>query len=617
MERRSVSESVGMSDVITTKACSLAKAARTSSSFFLVKNPNSSSAIFAFPGSWSIDHWYSQSSFGASKIDTTLFPSLRSIGNNETAIVNGSFLQQFTEILRISKLREKVNKAVGENKQIVFTGHSSGGAIAVLATIWQLEQLRKQKSHNQITPLCVTFGSPLVGDRVFGHALRREDWSRHFVHFIMKDDIVPRILLAPLSSIQRELQAILPFFDPKVKNSRRESMGRSSEALGIFKTVLKNTLSVTSHAACLLKGCTNLLFEAVSNFIELSPYRPFGTYIFCAGNGKLFTVKNPDAILQLLFHCLQLNPEQEVTEMAYRCLQEHLVYENQLRESMQMQDVVYLDELSLSSEAADSDERRLMEIAMNDLGLSTKARICLHAAGEFEKKKLRNQGKIDANISKIEEALKFVHGYREKCEVSEMGYYDAFKLQREVTDFEANIKRLELAGIWDEIIEMLKRYELPDGFENRKEWVELGTKFRRLVEPLDIANYYRHSKGNNLRTYMMIGGRPKRYRYTQRWLEHADQVKTGSWSESCFLAEVEELCILAGKGKAFEEMEEKVLEIEREVQRWVTCRVLQRDVFLEETTFVKWWRTLPKQHKSRSCIARLMNGEGKNLPPIN
>lgn len=219
---------------------------------------------------------------------------------------------------------------------------------------------------------------------------------------------------------------------------------------------------------------------------------------------------------------------------------------------------------------------------------------------------------MDDSFSKIEKMLTFLHGYRGTCEEQGVGYYDAFKFQKEPNDFKANVTRLELAGIWDGIIEMLKRYELPDTFENRKQWVELGTKYRRLVEPLDIANFYRHSKDNDSGPYM-IKGRPKRYRYTQRWLEYSNQVNTGSCSESCFWAEIEELCNDAGKGKTFEEIKEKVVGVEREILRWVNSGVLGKDVFLEKTTLVKWWRTLPNQHKSVSCIARFMNGEEKCL----
>mgnify|MGYP004719308987 FL=1 len=157
----------------------------------------------------------------------------------------------------------------------------------------------------------------------------------------------------------------------------------------------------------------------------------------------------------------------------------------------------------------------------------------------MERQKIQNQVNIDSNRDSIRKGLNEIQGYQTKCEVRKVGYYDAFKLQKDINDFNANVKRLELAGIWDEIIEMLKRYELPDGFEARKEWIELGTMFRRLVEPLYIANYYRHSKNEDTGPYM-IRARPTRYRFTQRWLEHAEKMQAGSSSESRFCAVVEE-----------------------------------------------------------------------------
>uniref|UniRef100_A0A5B6Z345 Uncharacterized protein n=1 Tax=Davidia involucrata TaxID=16924 RepID=A0A5B6Z345_DAVIN len=482
--------------------------------------------------------------------------------------------------------------------------------MAILATLWLLEKYARSES-SQIAPLCVTFGSPLTGDRIFPHALTREKWDRYFIHFVMKYDIVPRTMLAPFSSIERELAVILHLFNPKSTDLERGSIGRSEEALKFYMIVTRNASSLASHAACMLMGCTNLLLETVTNFIELSPYRPFGTYIFCTGNGKLVVVKNPDAVLQLLFYCLQLSSEAEAEAeaavVAYRSLQEHLAYESELQESLEMQNVVYLDhleELPLSSDGSASAEVATINMALNDLGLSTRARLCLRAAGALEKQKLNNQAKIDSHKHNIEAELNIVQAYQSGCEVRKIGYYDAFKLQKDVKDFDANVKRLELAGQWDEIIEMLKRYELPDGFECRKEWIELGTKYRRLVEPLDIANYYRHLKNEDTGPYL-TKGRPKRYRYTQRWREHAEKMPTGFGSESCFWGEVEEL--RTSNNWSFEGIKNKILQIERDVLRWVKAGELGRDVFLDESTFVKWWKTLPYQHRNESCLAQFMS----------
>ena len=233
--------------------------------------------------------------------------------------------------------------------------------------------------------------------------------------------------------------------------------------------------------------------------------------------------------------------------------------------------------------------------------------MCLCAAGELEKRKIGNKESIDLKKPDIERAMKFLEeDYQLNGRHRGLGCYDAFKLHETPKDFEANVKRLELAGIWDEIIEMLKRYELPDTFEGLIDWVLLGTRYRRLVEPLDIANYYRHLKNEDTKAYM-IRGRPKRYRFTQRWREHADRNKIPAESsgESCFWAEVEELRIKISS-QGFEPIKKEVLQLEDQVLDWINNNKLDRDVLLEKSTFKKWWEDLPREHKLTSCIKDLM-----------
>ncbi|KAF3953056.1 hypothetical protein CMV_021460 [Castanea mollissima] len=469
--------------------------------------------IFSFSGCWSENSWYDGEPFGVTEINLPLlFPSLRSIGVNENALVNKAFLQRFVDkILGNSDFDREVQKAVKENKQILFTGHSSGGSIANLATIWFLEKYLKPEYNSKISPsspLCVTFGCPLTGNHIFSHSLRRENWARYFIHFVMRYDIVPRIMLAPISSIKLEFQKVLQFLNAKSVNLAHASID-TFDALNFHMKVMKNASSV-----------------------------PFGTHVFCTGNGKLVILRNPDAILQLLLYSSQFCREEECTDIAHRSLQQHFGYESDLQDSFQMLNVVYLEseqleQLPLSSDSTSSDIATINS-ALNDLGLSTRARLCLCAAGELEKRKIGNKESIDLKKPDIEKAMKYLEeDYRLNCENRGLGCYDAFKLQETPKDFDANVKRLELAGIWDEIIEMLKRYELPDAFEGLRDWVLLGTRYRRLVEPLDIANYYRHLKNEDTGAYM-IRGRPKRYKFTQRWREHADKMPAESSGESCF-----------------------------------------------------------------------------------
>lgn len=622
--RNSEEKRIGMGEekrALIELCCSLSMRAHSSPSaslFLLHSFPHPSpTSIFAFPGSWSAEDWIAGDGacFGETEVDSSLFPSLRSIGNDVAARVNMAFLRSFQRLLATSRLQSEVHRAIVEKKRIVFTGHSSGGAIAVLATIWLLEQCFKFGNSSKVTPFCVTFGSPLVGDDVFNHALKRENWSNCFLHFVMTLDIVPRILLSPLSSFKEELQAILHFLCPRSLYFSLEPIGNSQLVTFFYSTVLKNSLSISSYRACLCMGCTNPSLGVLTAFIKLTPYRPFGTYVFCTSNGRLVGVKNSDVILQLLFYCLQWVPGQTLSNFAYKSLNEHLQYELQLKEYLNMENAVHLDCLEavqLSLNDGDGDKMQVVGTATEDLELSNEAMLCLHAAEEWEKQRHRNLSKIDTNYHKIQEALKFLDNYRTTCELRGLSYYDTFKCQTDVEDFNANVKRLELAGLWDEIVEMLRRYELPDGFEGQEEWVDLGTRYRYLVEPLDIANYYRHSKNEDTGSYL-VKGRPKRYMYTQRWLEHAQRMTAGSSLESCFWAMVEELCVNNSDGKPFEEAREKVLELENVALGWFTSGKLGKDVLLGNSTFVKWWKSLPKQHRLESCIAGFIDGK-ETLP---
>ncbi|GMH21451.1 hypothetical protein Nepgr_023293 [Nepenthes gracilis] len=567
---------VGFREEVINRACSIAMEAHKypTRPYLSEVSMTSPEVVLGFAGSWQAHDWYAHMPFGETTTNLHLFPSLKTVREGTAAIVNKAFLQRFEAILSQSQLRNEVEKAAAEKRQIVFTGHSSGAPMAIFATLWFLE--RTPKENNHFSPYCLTFGSPLIGNRILAHALGRKKWSHLFTHFVSRYDIVPRIFLTPLSSIQQELQPILHYFNPKSTIFQSESISRARESSYFFETVMRNTAMVASHAACKLMGCTNLLLETLTSFVELSPYKPFGTYVFCTGNGRLVVVENPDAIMQLLFYSMQLASEEELDQVSKRCLEEHLTYESELRESLGMQSLAYMDHLEKLPLTADGEgENAAVTTALSDLGMSASARLCLRAAGELKRHKERNLQKVDNYKNKINDGLSSLERYRARCMDHGLCYYDAFKLQREDEDFHRNVNRLDLAGLWDKIVEMVKRYELPDDFEEKEDWVELGTQYRRIVEPLDIANYYRHLKNEDTGPYM-INGRPRRYKYIQRWLEHAEAIQPESIPDSCFWAEVEELSIVTSNGNAesFDDIKERVLQLEENVlqmdPKWAT-----------------------------------------------
>ncbi|KAG5019759.1 hypothetical protein JHK87_015614 [Glycine soja] len=577
--------------------------------------------IFCFPGSGAVRDWYSQKNFGETKIDLGLFPSLRSIGIDEQAFVNEAFQKKFQEILSAKpSLADEVEKAMSKKKQIVFAGHSSGGAVAILATLWALENYLPPKSHGGIPPLCVTFGSPLVGNHIFSHATRRENWSHYFFHYVMRYDIVPRILLAPLSSLDPKFEPISLSFNPKSKSFMSDSVGRASAETTseFYFAIISNAATVTSHAASKLMGTTDTTLETWSNFITLSPYRPFGTYYFCTGNGKSgkkIVITNSNAVLQVLFFSAQLSTEAEAAQVPYRSLRDHTIYGTELQQ-MGPQNVVHLDQHQLQnlplSEDGAGGSNATINTALNDLGLIPRARLCLRAAAEWEARRTDNENKIKEKKDFVAKKLDVLREYRKMYKDKRVGFYDGFREHKQgEDDFKANVTRLELAGVWDEMMEKVRSYELPDEFEGNKDYIDLGTELRKLMEPLDIANYYRHGRNyEDSSSSYMVKGRPKRYRYPQRWLEHAERKSHESLSASCFWAEVEELHYKTSRSSNIvsldQQFKERIEKLEIQIKAWSDRKELDEDVFLEGSTLVKWWKALPQQHKQHSCIKTLI-----------
>uniref|UniRef100_A0A2K1YAC6 Uncharacterized protein n=1 Tax=Populus trichocarpa TaxID=3694 RepID=A0A2K1YAC6_POPTR len=195
---------------------------------------------------------------------------------------------------------------------------------------------------------------------------------------------LPRISLTPLSAIEQQLQQVLDFFNPKSKFYKQE---HADQVPGFFVIVMENASSVARYAACNTMGSPNLLLETLSSFIKLSPYTPLGTYVFC--NRKLVVESNPDAILQILFNSSQLSTVEEKVTVARGSLRDHLNYKSKL----------YLV-----------------------LIMSDRARLCISAAKELEKQKLRNQAVIDEKKRDIEEKIQKLEAYKSNCELSKSCY---------------------------------------------------------------------------------------------------------------------------------------------------------------------------------------------------
>ncbi|KAI3768679.1 hypothetical protein L2E82_19509 [Cichorium intybus] len=197
-------------------------------------------------------------------------------------------------------------------------------------------------------------------------------------------------------------------------------------------------------------------------------------------------------------------------------------------------------------------------------------------------------------------------------------YYDSYKkaeTKKEIERQQEVIRHQRILNqYWKKLVDEKNRMPQKEGAKLRKRWLYSGTNYRRIVEPLDIADYYK--RGNT----DYIGNRPNHYELLEKWSEDDKKGQMSSdgkmkavclTEDSCFWAHVEEAVILLrelknGGSSSF------ATDIEGfEVYIWEAIQnfSVSPDVFLEGSSLMKWWSDY-KVYKGSSYdseFARYMN----------
>jgi len=225
--------------------------------------------------------------------------------------------------------------------------------------------------------------------------------------------------------------------------------------------------------------------------------------------------------------------------------------------------------------------------------------------------------KRETELIRVQGGMFELEWYKMICDEKDDGYYDTFKNRNDESDISSSnaiLRREELNKFWDEIIGMCESRELPHDFQSRNKWINAGTVYRKLVEPLDIAHYYRTCKGSG---NYLLDGRYNRHKVLQKWLEGRKSNRSSRdqkartelpflTRDSCFWARVEEALKDLKKGTWDQKFEGYVTEM-------INDRKISLDVFLERSSFMLWWQGY-KQNQSaewklNSPLYKLMESE--------
>ena len=86
-------------------------------------------------------------------------------------------------------------REIMQNKRIVFSGHSNGGAVASLVFLFLLEKFKNQEEiYLKSNFKCITFGLMPLADNMLKHYIRAIPGAQDcFCHIVQKNDIVPKL----------------------------------------------------------------------------------------------------------------------------------------------------------------------------------------------------------------------------------------------------------------------------------------------------------------------------------------------------------------------------------------------------------------------------------------
>ncbi|KAF8015735.1 hypothetical protein BT93_H1305 [Corymbia citriodora subsp. variegata] len=510
---------------------------------------------------------------------------------------SSSFAPRFPQPA-LSTLYEKLNFTIhsllAKTKSIVITGHSMGGSVACLSALWLLSYLKSISSPPSV--LCIGFGSPFLGNESLSRAILREGWGGSFCNVVLTHDVMPRLFLNQ-SLVQTSIwHDLLRFWHMCM-------MSLSSMNIANLQLTEEDKAWLFSFVAANMEQ----LVQAGEGSGERS-FWPFGNYLFCSDEGTI-CLDNTASANKMMHLMLR-------TGFPNCIIEEHLEY-GQYVERLSGQS---LNRSFMERDLSESSYEASLLMALNSSGtyrpvlIASMAKDCLKMVRRMGHSPNLNAANLAVRLSKVTPYQAEIEWYKACCDKSneQRGYYDSFK-QRGASKRESHIdlNRIMLAAFWDNVVCMMDRNELPLNFHRSSEWViEESQLYKLLVEPLDIAEYYR--LGMHLKKgHYISNGRERRYKvFDHWWTERVVTEKLGNNRRTRYASLTQDTCFWARVEEAKESLDnirsesdptnlaflwDRLHEFEAYAIKQIEDKEVSADVLAKNSSFILWlkeWRAM-------------------------
>ncbi|XP_039157733.1 lipase-like PAD4 isoform X1 [Eucalyptus grandis] len=374
------------------------------------------------------------------------------------------------------------------------------GFLSLFLEFYHRQDFRNQPMASPISVLCLTFGTPLLGNKSLSRAILQERWGGSFCNIVSKLDVVPKLFFAPLTSLTPQLHLLLQFWQVAMASPSPEQLVGELQKQN-FDEFFSNVKKCVKDAAQSEEGAGNNLFW------------PLGSYLFYSEEGAI-CLDNATSVVKMMHLMLE-------TVSPTSTFEDHLRYGYYTRPlSWQFLKRININDLSESSyEAGVFLALQSLGIDPQDDNISKPAKDCLQMSRHMGRAPNLNNAYLAIKLSEITPYWAQLEWYKARCDesVDQRGYYDTFRefaASRRESTIDMNLFRL--GAFWDRVIGMAARNELSHDFHRRSKWIHAPHSYMLLAEPLEIARYYRHGMHKKKGHYIKYG-RNRRFQILERW----------------------------------------------------------------------------------------------------
>ena len=221
-------------------------------------------------------------------------------------------------------------------------------------------------------------------------------------------------------------------------------------------------------------------------------------------------------------------------------------------------------------------------------------------------------------LNEMKVLMAYLEWYKKNSKDKKTGYYDNYKNGSHTSDFDITKYKRALNNYWVDMVDEAEKKPQKEGASFRTRWLFAGTNYRRMIEPLDIADYYKEGGKDYIKSK-----RSEHYKKLEQWQNETEKPASGTnnlkkqnvasilTEDSCFWAHLEEArnsCELLRRRESTdrekESAKQNLIEFGNYVYNLMQKYAVSSEIFLPQSSFMQWWSEY-KKIMGTSCTSRL------------